>query len=217
MNSMIDPMIHLQKQPVTLQCKQETESDELHYLHPNQFVKLPQLESPSLTPANRRSSKMTVLEEEDEEQARTPNGIETVTDWRALDKFVASQLGQQCSSSVSEQVVSDFVADNDSEMALLLLQSETEGVGKFNEFLSSGGSRAPIWLSSIMSLAGGHRRGYAWALSAGLNAALAAVSAKFVPSQPDALTHLEVLSCRTVYDGAYRVLRQPNYPSDHFS
>lgn len=44
-------------------------------------------------------------------------------------------------------------------------------------------SRAPIWLSSIMSLAGGHRRGYAWALSAGLNAALAAVSAKFVPSQ----------------------------------
>ncbi|URD79326.1 cell growth defect factor 2 [Musa troglodytarum] len=34
-----------------------------------------------------------------------------------------------------------------------------------------------------MSLAGGHRRGYAWALSAGLNAALAAVSAKFVPSQ----------------------------------
>ncbi|URD78382.1 No apical meristem (NAM) protein [Musa troglodytarum] len=142
MNSMIDPMIRLQKQPVTLQCKQETESDELHYLHSNQFVKLPQLESPSLTPANRPSSKMTVLEEEEEEQARTPNGIETVTDWRALDKFVASQLGQEGSSSVSEQVVSDFVTDNDSEMALLLLQSETEEVGKFNEFLSSGGSNS---------------------------------------------------------------------------
>ncbi|XP_064990038.1 NAC domain-containing protein 37-like isoform X2 [Musa acuminata AAA Group] len=140
MNSMIDPMIRLQKQPVTLQCKQETESDELRYLNSNQFVKLPQLESPSLTPATRPSSKMTVLEEEDEEQARTPNGMEIVTDWRALDKFVASQLGQDGSSSVGAQVVSDFVGDNDSEMALLLLQSETEEVGKFNEFRSSGGS-----------------------------------------------------------------------------
>ncbi|WOL10004.1 NAC domain-containing protein [Canna indica] len=139
MNPMMNPVVCLQKQPMTLLCKQETEFDELHLLQSNQFVQLPQLESPSLPLANQRSSKMTVYEKEDEEQARVSNGIEKVTDWRALDKFVASQLSQENNRFVGEQVVSGFGVENDSDMALLLLQSERDEVEKFSELLSSGG------------------------------------------------------------------------------
>ncbi|XP_009411440.2 NAC domain-containing protein 37 [Musa acuminata AAA Group] len=138
MNSMVNPMMCLQKQPMSLQCKQETEFEELHLLHPSQFVQLPQLESPSLPLVSQPRSKMTVLEKEDEQQqqqAGMSSGMGSVTDWRALDKFVASQLSHEGGSFVSEQVVSDFGVDNDSEMALLLLQSEREG---FNEFIGSG-------------------------------------------------------------------------------
>ncbi|KAG6534260.1 hypothetical protein ZIOFF_008146 [Zingiber officinale] len=40
-----------------------------------------------------------------------------------------------------------------------------------------------VWQFSFVSMAGVERRGYTWALSAGLNAALAAIAAKFVSSQ----------------------------------
>lgn len=76
-------------------------------------------------------------ENEDEEQTRGSNAIEKLTDWRALDKFVASQLSQEDRLS-AERVVSDFGVDNDSDMALLLLQGGREEVGKLNGFLISG-------------------------------------------------------------------------------
>ncbi|XP_038978223.1 NAC domain-containing protein 37-like isoform X2 [Phoenix dactylifera] len=137
-SSFADPIEYLQRQPESLLCKQETELDPLNLLHSNQFLQLPQLESPSLPLPKPPSLLSVAAENEDEEPTRGCNAIEKVTDWRALDKFVASQLSQEDGFS-AERVVSDFGVDDDSDMALLLLQSGREEVGKLNGFLSSGG------------------------------------------------------------------------------
>ncbi|XP_010933936.3 NAC domain-containing protein 37 [Elaeis guineensis] len=136
-SSIVNPMEYLQMQPKSLLCKQETELDHLNLLHSNQLFQLPQLESPSLPLVKQPSLLSIATENEDEEQTRSCNAIDKVTDWRALDKFVASQLSQEDRFS-AERVVSDFGADNDSDMALLLLQSGREEVGKLNGFLTSG-------------------------------------------------------------------------------
>ncbi|ONK56284.1 uncharacterized protein A4U43_C10F6110 [Asparagus officinalis] len=76
---------------------------QFHQPHNNLFLKqeneLPQLESPSL------------LLEEDREQVR-------VTDWRALDKFVASQLSHEGSHEIER--VAGFGADSESDIAAML-------------------------------------------------------------------------------------------------
>lgn len=87
-------------------CKQEMEQAEnvkfIQYNDP--FVQLPQLESPSL-PLMKRSSSISLVSECNEEEDppikrrynnnNNNNNINSkVTDWRALDKFVASQLSQ---------------------------------------------------------------------------------------------------------------------------
>ncbi|KAG1362355.1 NAC domain-containing protein 37 [Cocos nucifera] len=136
-SSIVNPMEYLLRQPRNLLCRQETEPDHLNLLHSNQLFQLPQLESPSLPLVKQPSLLSIVTENEDEEQTRGCNAIEKVTDWRALDKFVASQLSQEDRFS-AERVVSDFGADNDSDMALLLLQSGRLEVGKLNGFLTSG-------------------------------------------------------------------------------
>ncbi|KAJ6739950.1 hypothetical protein OIU79_000161 [Salix purpurea] len=66
------------------------------------------------------------------------NSAQKVTDWRALDKFVASQLSHE--DRYDGDGVSSFVGaeNNSSDMPLLLLQSgRDEGNNKFNGLLSS--------------------------------------------------------------------------------
>ncbi|KAF8406519.1 hypothetical protein HHK36_008607 [Tetracentron sinense] len=118
-------------------CKQETEADHLNILHPNHIVQLPQLESPSIPLINRPTSISLVSDSnEDEEQIKGSNNTEKVTDWRALDKFVASQLSQE-DSLYDGGGVSGFGAHHNSDMALVLLQSSREEGNKFNGFSSS--------------------------------------------------------------------------------
>ncbi|OMO57019.1 hypothetical protein CCACVL1_26066 [Corchorus capsularis] len=83
--------------PQNFLCKQETEADNLHFnIHSEQFVQLPQLESPSL-PLIKRPSSISLVsentinnnhEEEDHQQINRMcnNSSKKVTDWRALDK-----------------------------------------------------------------------------------------------------------------------------------
>ncbi|GAB4847510.1 hypothetical protein Ancab_026569 [Ancistrocladus abbreviatus] len=124
--------------PPNRQCKQELESDAANFIHTDHFVQLPQLESPSLpllkSPLTSISDLIsdqsnnnnnTDYHQEDQDQNK---GQEKVTDWRALDKFVASQLMSQDNESDRQGVSAGFGGDDDSynsEMAaLLLLQSE---------------------------------------------------------------------------------------------
>ncbi|XP_039121471.1 NAC domain-containing protein 37-like isoform X2 [Dioscorea cayenensis subsp. rotundata] len=138
LNSINDPIEYLQRQPKSLLCKREADNIEnLNLLHSNQFVQLPQLESPSMPLSVKHHSLLSVASEnEDDEQARGSNGIEKVTDWRALDKFVASQLSHDEDKNDAEQTP-DFGMDKHSDMALFLLENGMEDGSKLNEFFSS--------------------------------------------------------------------------------
>lgn len=131
-------------------CKQEIEADALSsFMDSNndQFVQLPQLESPSLPLIKRPPSSTSIVskdEDEDQEQFNDKNNAEKVTDWRALDKFVASQLSQEDRLFDEDQIgESSFTRrgghkDCDDDMALLLLQrSRDEEEDKLNGFLNS--------------------------------------------------------------------------------
>ncbi|KAJ6989856.1 NAC domain-containing protein 37 isoform X2 [Populus alba] len=150
-SSVVDPMDYITRQPQNFLaqnflCKQEIEGDNLSFMHSENFVQLPQLESPSLPLIKRPSSSVSLISEnnnsnkEVEEQNRmlSNNSTQKVTDWRALDKFVASQLSQE--DTYDGDGVSSFVGaeNNSSDMSSLLLQSgRDEGNNKFNGFLSS--------------------------------------------------------------------------------
>ncbi|KAL6959968.1 hypothetical protein U1Q18_040117, partial [Sarracenia purpurea var. burkii] len=115
-------------------CKQETEADNLNFTqrYSDQFVQLPQLESPSPPPIKKPHSK-----DHDQTRGYEYNHRQKVTDWRALDRFVASQLSQE-ERYVSEGAVSNFGEhNNNTDIALLLLQSGEEEAEKINGFLSS--------------------------------------------------------------------------------
>ncbi|KAE8685966.1 NAC domain-containing protein 76 [Hibiscus syriacus] len=146
LSSMVDPMEYMSRQPPSFLplCKQQTtKADNLNnFVYSDQFIELPQLESPSLPLMNKPSSISIVsennnYEEKDDDQKRMCNNTTTkkVTDWRTLDKFVASQLShedrynQQGAASISS-----FDANNcsNSDMALLLLQSSREEGNKLN-------------------------------------------------------------------------------------
>lgn len=150
----------------TFLCKQELEASEnLTFMHSDQlFNQLPQLQSPSLPllktptptptsapllPDNHRSN----ANNEDDaggEQIRgstkkiinCSGNSKKVTDWRALDKFVASQL----SHDVNQDSFEDhhhLQSSCDDMGSLLFLQSEIRddgGAGRLNDFLSSGSS-----------------------------------------------------------------------------
>ncbi|KAJ8647928.1 hypothetical protein MRB53_000951 [Persea americana] len=146
LSSIIDSIDYLPRQAPTFLCKQEIESDNLNYLHSEQFVQqLPQLNSPSLTLKKRPSivSIGSPNDDEDEEvksMMRGCNNAEKVTDWRALDKFVASQLSHGESGDDGERV-GELGGQENTDMALLLLQSSgssREEGSKINELLSSG-------------------------------------------------------------------------------
>ncbi|OVA12863.1 NAC domain [Macleaya cordata] len=161
-------------------CKQEIEADNnnLNCFNSDDFVELiPQLESPSLPlikrPISLIMSPPPVSEnnnnEDDQEQLQISRGgcnnnnnnnnSEKVTDWRDLDKFVASQLSQEADGnrSYDGEGCSNFGAEheynyhyNSADMELLLLQSsnkeEEENMRLINGFLmsSSGSSDCDI-------------------------------------------------------------------------
>lgn len=142
-SSVLDPMDYITRQPQNFfaqnfLCKQEIEADNLNFIHSDQFVQLPHLESPSLPLIKRPSSISLVSEynEEEDQQARECKTSEKVTDWRALDKFVASQLSHEDSYDC-DIGSSSFVAHQNSDMALLLLQSAREEENRLNGFLNS--------------------------------------------------------------------------------
>ncbi|KAM7265859.1 hypothetical protein ACFE04_003542 [Oxalis oulophora] len=129
--------------PENLMFKQEIAMD--NNLIIDQFIQLPQLESPSLPLI--RSSLMSLTEEEhknDHDDNQNNRKKMKVTDWRALDKFVASQLSQEENryDRADNENTSSFGAQCSSDMsALLMLQGgkdlEHEEVSKFSEFLNS--------------------------------------------------------------------------------
>ncbi|XP_034682688.1 NAC domain-containing protein 37 [Vitis riparia] len=141
-STVMDPIDYISRQPQNylgqnFLCKQEIEADNLNFMHATEhFVQLPQLESPSL-PLMKRPSSVSLISEnnEEEDQTRGCNNAEKVTDWRALDKFVASQLSQE--DRYEGDGVSSFGAHHNSDMALLLLQSSRDEANKLNGFLNS--------------------------------------------------------------------------------
>uniref|UniRef100_A0A5B6YNL3 Putative NAC domain-containing protein 7 isoform X1 n=1 Tax=Davidia involucrata TaxID=16924 RepID=A0A5B6YNL3_DAVIN len=144
-SSVVDPIDYITRQPhnflsQNFMCKQEMEVDNMNFMHSDhQFVQLPQLESPSLPLIKRPSSASLISENnEEEEQIRGCNSNTTkkVTDWRALDKFVASQLSQE-DRYEGDGLLSSFGAQNNLDMPLLLLQSGREEGTRFNGFLTS--------------------------------------------------------------------------------
>ncbi|XP_042507567.1 NAC domain-containing protein 37-like [Macadamia integrifolia] len=138
-SSSIDPIDYIPRQPQSFMCKQEIEADNLNFLRSDRFVQLPQLESPTL-PLVKRPSLISMMSppennNEEEEAIRGFNTGEKVTDWRALDKFVASQLSQE--DRYDGEGISSFGDHHNSDMALLLLQSNREEGNKLNGLLGS--------------------------------------------------------------------------------
>ncbi|XP_010271445.1 PREDICTED: NAC domain-containing protein 37-like [Nelumbo nucifera] len=138
-SSIIDPIDYIPRQNQNFVCKQEIEAENLNFLHSDHFVQLPQLESPSLPLIKRPivpSMVPSVNNEEEETIRGCKNYTEKVTDWRALDKFVASQLSQE--NRYDSEGISNFGAHPSSDTALLLLQSSREEGNKLmNGFFNS--------------------------------------------------------------------------------
>ncbi|KAJ8771029.1 hypothetical protein K2173_023354 [Erythroxylum novogranatense] len=146
-SSVVDPIDYISRQPQSFLaqnflCKQEIEADNLSFMNTDSFVQLPQLESPSLPLIKRATSSMYVPPEyadnkngNAEEEEQTTGGNKKVTDWRALDKFVASQLSQE--DRYDGHGVSNFGAENSSDMPLLLMQSGRDEMDTYSGFLTS--------------------------------------------------------------------------------
>ena len=142
-SSVVDPIDFITRQPQNFLaqnflCKQEIEADNLSFMQSEQFVQLPQLESPSL-PLIKRPSSICLISDNNEEEEQINRGYNNnnkVTDWRALDKFVASQLSQE--DRFEGDGESSFGQHHDSDMSLLLLQSSRDDEGnKLNGYLNS--------------------------------------------------------------------------------
>lgn len=170
MSSVVDSIDYVSRHPNSSNflsqnflCKQELEADNLSFINSDHdpFVQLPQLESPSLPPIKRPTSSISLISENNEEDDQQIRGYYNnndnnnnnnhnqlkVTDWRSLDKFVASQLSQEDRYDESSNHIlhgmSSFghqkMIDN-SDMAPLplYLQSDyAEEGSKINGFFSS--------------------------------------------------------------------------------
>lgn len=138
-------------------CKKEIEADNslTSFIHntSDQFVDLlPQLESPSLPSIKRPSSSLVSLISHDNNiNHNKKNYVEEhqnnkkVTDWRALDKFVASQLSQddqeRHGSSDNHGLVSGF---ENNEALLLFQQGGNDEGSKFMSPFLNGSSDCDI-------------------------------------------------------------------------
>ncbi|KAK1410468.1 hypothetical protein QVD17_37005 [Tagetes erecta] len=83
-------------------CKQELEAAESsNFVHCDQFIQLPQLESPPLQSSKRPISAIMYKHDQENNQISKRNYSNNISksnevrDWRDLDKFVASQLSQE--------------------------------------------------------------------------------------------------------------------------
>ncbi|XP_020596826.1 NAC domain-containing protein 105-like [Phalaenopsis equestris] len=101
---------------------------------PNAFLQLPHLESPHPFPLIKTSCSSSVsvnagsVHEKEGDREGSCAGDQRVTDWRALDKFVASQLSRE------DGFVGDCEAgENGSEMAFLLVDDGGEEEGRMKE------------------------------------------------------------------------------------
>ncbi|XP_017251392.1 NAC domain-containing protein 37 [Daucus carota subsp. sativus] len=153
-NLVVDSLDYMTRQPSgflrqNIMCKQELlDTEKLAFSQSDQFVQLPQLQSPSL-PSTKRptSSSVSVLASENHKGDRTKRSkndstVEVSTDWRDLDKFVASQLSQEEKYEGVDDgnigILSFGGHVSNSEMAMLLLESEfCEDGNKLNEFFNS--------------------------------------------------------------------------------
>ncbi|XP_024975433.1 NAC domain-containing protein 76-like [Cynara cardunculus var. scolymus] len=162
----MDPVDYITNQPPSsvfsqsFMCKQELEAAEsLNFVHCDQFVQLPQLESPSLPSTKRPISSISLVsssENNDQEDDLAGSGgrninnnsknnkenANKVTDWRALDKFVASQLSHEDRYGVGEGLSSSFEGKEHSDLAYMFMEGGREeedggGGGKLNGLLSS--------------------------------------------------------------------------------
>ncbi|WMV16662.1 hypothetical protein MTR67_010047 [Solanum verrucosum] len=105
------------------------------YTNSDQFIQLPQLESPSLPLLKRPISSMSLVSDNNHEE----DGSKNVTaDWRALDKFVASQLSHE------ETTLYEDDQHNCSDLGMLLLLSDRGEGPKLNEILSSSSEDCDI-------------------------------------------------------------------------
>lgn len=148
-SSVVDSLDYMTRQNVVM-CKQELpEAKKLSFSHSDQFVQLPQLHSPSLPSTKRPTSSTSILASENYKEDRTKRSKNDSTDnkvlstdWRDLDKFVASQLSQEKKYEGIDNGnigMSDFGEHvSNSDMALLLLESEfCEDSNNLNEFFNS--------------------------------------------------------------------------------
>ncbi|KAK7843498.1 nac domain-containing protein 37 [Quercus suber] len=143
-SSVVDPIDFISRQPQNFLaqnflCKQELEAENMRFMQSDPFVQLPQLESPSL-PLIKRPSSISLISENNEEEEQINNSgcnnTKKVTDWRALDKFVASQLSQE--DRFEGDGESSFGPhDHNSDMSLLLLQSSRDDEENLNGFLNA--------------------------------------------------------------------------------
>ncbi|CAJ1942395.1 unnamed protein product [Sphenostylis stenocarpa] len=153
-NYSVDPIDRMLRQPqgnnISAQnflYKQEIEADNLSFMHAEQLVhvQLPQLESPSMPLVKKQTSVSLIsdnINNEDDYQKGLSN-TKKVTDWRALDKFVASQLSQE--ERHETEAVTSFATHTSSEMAFLLHQNTRENEkNKFNPFLNTSSSDCDI-------------------------------------------------------------------------
>ncbi|XP_076955441.1 NAC domain-containing protein 37-like [Bidens hawaiensis] len=133
-------------------CKQELEAAEnSNFVHRDQFIQLPQLESPSIQSIKRPLSSMYGHNQEDNQiRKRNTNNIiksnEEVRDWRDLDKFVASQLSQEeeTRTCVGDQGFSanfeENMHDNSGGLSHMFYQGGCDRDEKLNGFMSSTSS-----------------------------------------------------------------------------
>jgi len=176
-SSVIDP-IYVRRQPQAngflsknLLCKREIESEALaSFIHSSSidhFLQLPQLESPSQLPMLKRvsTSSISLVSENNDnnnnnnnsytsyDRESTGNMGDKVTDWRTLDKFVASQLSQDpklIGNHDHDQGVSSFnhhdqeSSNSDIEEALLLLH----GISGREDAMSEGNKLMSSFLNS---------------------------------------------------------------------
>ncbi|CAL9223411.1 unnamed protein product [Arabidopsis halleri] len=168
-NSFTDPIDYISKQQHKLfgkglMCKQELEGmvDGLNYMQSNQFIQLPQLQSPSLPLMKRPSSSMSITSMDNHCNYKTPSEDEEsfeslisrenkrkkkkqvmmTGDWRELDKFVASQLMSQEDNGTSgfagHHIANEDKNNNDVEIDSSMFLSEREEENRFiSEFLST--------------------------------------------------------------------------------
>ncbi|KAI3930588.1 hypothetical protein MKX01_037034 [Papaver californicum] len=174
-SSILDSVGYISKQQNYI-CKQEIE-EVIKLNSDSNFVELiPQLESPSMPLEKKHpltsllSSRnpiepvaIIVIDEDHEEDTTRITGCdnnnnnnkmkhrstEKVTDWRALDKFVASQLSHEdgknrsCDTGRRPNLGVDLGDDQyNSDVALLFSQEENNDINKLKEFLLSSSASA---------------------------------------------------------------------------